>query len=413
MQTTLLALGLILLASLSCTAQTDQTWMDLDGANDFLDLGTDPILAGRSEFTVEMRMHFDDPTGEYTIIGQRTSDANRTFVIQRWSGALYILFDGSNYASCPFEPCTGEVYHLAAAYDGNGGENGDRLRLYINGMVQILAFTGTIPSTTLVTSPTANLVLGCEHNGAATQLQFLDGQFGEICFWDHAMTSGVVQGRVEPEVIGTEFGLLEYFHFGEGVAGGNNTGITSFVGGHGMSSIQPTNLAMNGAASNFTGAPALPGAIDVSTSVNGNVITANATGATYQWLDCNNGFAHIPGATSHSYTATASGNFAVLITEGACSDTSACVELLTTDIATEQANRWMIYPNPVEDQLIIDLAGNGGNVSFSIVDPTGRVVRNGHVIGKAIIEVPDLTPGIYVLQIGMGNMRGVKVFEKK
>jgi hypothetical protein len=413
MKPTLLTLGFVLLASLSSLAQADETWMDLDGVNDYLDLGTDPILAGKANLTVEMRMHFDDPTGEYTIIGQRTSDLNRTFVIQRWAGALYILFDGSNYASCSFEPCPAEPYHLAATYHGTGVTNADRLQFYVNGVAQTLTYTGTIPSITPVTSPAANLVLGCEHNGAGAQLQFLDGQFGELCIWDHVLSPADISARVVPEVIGNEGGLLEYFHFADGVAGGNNMGITSFEGGIGVSTIAPTNLAMNGGTSNFTGAPALTGAVDVSVSVAGHVITANATGATYQWLDCDDGFAPIPGATAQSYATPAIGNYAVLVSAGSCADTSACVEILVTGIATEQADPWRIYPNPVTDELIIDLEGNGTKRRFAILDPLGRVVRQGNVTGRTIIQVADLAPGMYVLELGTGSARGVKVFEKR
>jgi hypothetical protein len=412
MKTTLLFTAALLLASLSSKAQTDQTWMDLDGVNDYLDLGTDPVLAGKTQFTLEMRMHFDNSAGEYTIIGQRTSDANRTLVIQRWAGALYILFDGINYASCPFEACTTERSHLAAVYDGTGATNTDRLKFYINGVAQTLTYTGTIPATTLVTSPAADLVLGCENNGPGTQLQFLDGQFGEVCIWDHALTPAEITGRVIPEVAGTESGLMEYFHFDNGVPGGDNTGITSFAGGNDVSTIVPTNMAMTGTASNFTGSPVLTGTVDVSVSVAGNVLTANATGAAYQWLDCDNGLAPIPGATSQSYTALESGNYAVLVTAGLCANVSECVEVLSTGIAAEQASRWIIYPNPVADELTIELGGKGEAQPFDIMDPMGRLIRKGNVNGRATIEVPDLAPGIYLLRIGTGSARSVKVFEK-
>lgn len=412
MRTALLSSAFVLLTSLSVSAQADQTWIDLDGTDDFLDLGTDAIIAGRSTFTVEMRMHFDSSEGEYTIIGQRTSDANRTFVIQRWSGALYILFDGSNYASCAFAPCASEEYMLSVVYDGSGAANSDRLQCYLNGAPQTLAFTGTIPATTLVTSPAADLVLGCEHNGPDTQLQFLDGQFGEVRFWDHALSAAEISGGLGAETAGTEPGLTEYFHFADGVPAGDNTAITSFAGGNGVSTITPMHLAMTGAGSNFEGAPALAGAIDVSVTVTGHVIAANLMGATYQWLDCDNNFAHIPSAVSRSYAALSDGSYAVQITEGACSDTSECVEIITAGIATQGADRRNMYPNPATNELIVELGVTRTSLPFAILDPRGRVVRNGSVIGKAIIPVADLAPGVYLLQLGTGGARSVKVFEK-
>ncbi len=68
-----------------------------------------------------------------------------------------------------------------------------------------------------------------------------------------------------------------------------------------------------------------PCVIDNSTITNGNAITANQTGATYQWIDCND-TTLIPGATNASYAA-ANGNYAVIITLGSCSDTSDCVSI--------------------------------------------------------------------------------------
>jgi hypothetical protein len=46
------------------------------------------------------------------------------------------------------------------------------------------------------------------------------------------------------------------------------------------------------------------------------------------------------------------------------------------------------------------------------MDPMGRLIRKGNVNGRATIEVPDLAPGIYLLRIGTGSARSVKVFEK-
>ena len=45
-----------------------------------------------------------------------------------------------------------------------------------------------------------------------------------------------------------------------------------------------------------------------------------------QWIDCNNG-QPVAGATSQSFAATTPGTYAVIVTDGACSDTSECFEL--------------------------------------------------------------------------------------
>jgi hypothetical protein len=67
------------------------------------------------------------------------------------------------------------------------------------------------------------------------------------------------------------------------------------------------------------------GVIAVNTTVTqtGSVLTANATGATYQWVDCN-GFTPLAGQTYQSFTATSPGSYAVIVTQNDCADTSTC-----------------------------------------------------------------------------------------
>jgi len=56
----------------------------------------------------------------------------------------------------------------------------------------------------------------------------------------------------------------------------------------------------------------------------GNTLNATQAGAAYQWIDCDNGNAPISGATSQSFTATTSGNYAVEIDLNGCTTTSSC-----------------------------------------------------------------------------------------
>lgn len=380
------------------SAQSDKTWIDLDGNNDFLDLGTDNLLAGKTQFTVEMRVHFDSNTGDYTLIGQRTLDNNRTIVLQRWAGAFYLFLSNGNWGTCSFIPCVATVYHIAIVFDGNGISSSDRLKLYINGALQTLEFNGIIDIVSYTTSPPANLVLGCEHNGPSTQLQFVNGQLGEWCAWDHPLTASEISNRVNHEVTGTENGLLEYFHFDNGSPDGNNTGLTSFEGGKGVCTITPVNMAMNGASSNFTGPP-------VDVTVEDNVITSNLNGATYQWLDCNNDFAIIPGATAQSFTATP-GSYAVQISDGVCTDTSDCTEINPVGIPALEMIEMNIYPNPVADQLVIERKGNKEKLTFEILTSAGQVVFRGEMIEKTIVQTSDFSPGVYIIK-----MEGRGVFE--
>ncbi len=64
--------------------------------------------------------------------------------------------------------------------------------------------------------------------------------------------------------------------------------------------------------------------VDSSVTQNGAVLTANESGANYQWLDCNNGYNPISGETNQTLNASSRGSYAVEVTKNGCSDTSAC-----------------------------------------------------------------------------------------
>lgn len=81
----------------------------------------------------------------------------------------------------------------------------------------------------------------------------------------------------------------------------------------------------------------------------GTTLTADQTGATYQWVDCSNSSA-ISGATNQSYTATVNGNYAVEVTVAGCSTTSACT--LIDFIGISELN-----PNEKQLLKIVDLTG--------------------------------------------------------
>ncbi|MCF6352989.1 MAG: T9SS type A sorting domain-containing protein, partial [Cyclobacteriaceae bacterium] len=141
--------------------------------------------------------------------------------------------------------------------------------------------------------------------------------------------------------------------------------------------------------------------VDATTSTAGLDITANQTGATYQWLDCNNGNAAITGATNATYTATANGNYAVLVTVESCSETSACVNVIITGIDKLNQSDVTIFPNPITNQFTIDVENEADDVAVTIVSIEGKIVYNIDLLGnnKMVIDASTWNNGIYFVQI--------------
>ncbi len=168
--------------------------------------------------------------------------------------------------------------------------------------------------------------------------------------------------------------------------------------------------AANGCDSTYVTNLTVLGALDLSTSVVANVITATSSTATYQWLDCDNGNAIIVGETAQSFTATASGNYAVIVTEaGTCSDTSACVNVIVTGIASNAAQVVSIYPNPSNGVFTLNISNALSNqVVISIMDIQGKIVysesdKNVSAQYNKQINLTNLAKGIYYVKLSIGS----------
>ena len=68
-----------------------------------------------------------------------------------------------------------------------------------------------------------------------------------------------------------------------------------------------------------------------------------------------------------------------------------------------------LYPNPADDEIhILNLPYNNSNTSWTLFDAMGRIIKEGKVnVGedKLEIKVKDLSPGIYIIQVGKMNGR--------
>jgi len=144
--------------------------------------------------------------------------------------------------------------------------------------------------------------------------------------------------------------------------------------------------------------------IGVTLSNFGVTISADSAADAYQWVDCDNNFAPLATEINQSFTATANGNYAVIITQGSCSDTSACTEISSVGIAPF-ANSMMIdlYPNPVSDELTIEIKGNTIATNFEILNLIGQVVFKGMMLEKTTIQTTDFATGVYLIKIKNGK----------
>ncbi len=139
------------------------------------------------------------------------------------------------------------------------------------------------------------------------------------------------------------------------------------------------------------------------------ILIAN-TAYSYQWLDCENGFAPIPGATAQMFKPEQSGMYAVIIAnQQGCVDTSGCLDVsVNTSIDGLYSSDFFIYPNPVSDQVFIRTRVPGSRVSLKLSDITGAILIQQDRLASQdmMISLEGLAAGIYMLTIDQKDCTG-------
>lgn len=144
---------------------------------------------------------------------------------------------------------------------------------------------------------------------------------------------------------------------------------------------------------------------DISTSISNQTITANNQSASYQWLDCNNGYAIIPNETDQSFTPAVNGSYAVQLTENGCTDTSACLEIADIGlIQNDFGQEFSLYPNPNRGAFSIDLGGIQQNLILTIKDLNGKTILTKTYRDSDFLNIElDKPAGVYLLLIESQN----------
>ena len=142
--------------------------------------------------------------------------------------------------------------------------------------------------------------------------------------------------------------------------------------------------------------------IDLSVSIsNGAVLTANESGATYQWLDCDNANSIISGATSQTYSPASNGSYSVIITSGNCSDTSQCATVNAVGIENIENIEFNIFPNPSNGIVSVNCS-NTNNTSLKIYNTSGKMIYS-TVFNTSITFNLNEPSGVYFIELKSSN----------
>jgi hypothetical protein len=328
--------------------------------------------------------------------------------------------------------------HLAVTFDGS------MMRLYVGGVkADSVAASGGI------TNMNEAFHIGSLPYNANPY--WLTGKVDEISLWNRALTPTEISCISQESVNAADPGCMLFYTCNQGTANGNNTSITTLDDESGHIDGVLTNFAMISTFSNFvagvsnassvahticqgdsyqfgsdvltqpgfyyTTSPLNGGCgnlqelnlfvipVDTSVSLAGETLTAGAAGAAYQWADCNNGYSVIQGETGQSFSPSADGSYALIITTGGCTDTSSCYTVTNVGMhENDFTSHLYLYPNPAGNKFSMGGLPAGNVFDLTITDALGNLLLKSTAnTGEPTVDVSDWMPGIYFVEVKSGK----------
>jgi len=135
---------------------------------------------------------------------------------------------------------------------------------------------------------------------------------------------------------------------------------------------------------------------------------ATASGYRYQWVNCDSN-QWISGAIDQTFTATANGNYSVIIFDINCDIPlafSTCLNVNSVGLEENEANHFKIYPNPTKNELIVQSDSELKWITLKDLD--GKLVQQFKVQGTYYsLLLDDLNDGVYLIEVQ--SETGIKI----
>ena len=218
--------------------------LDFDGSDDYISLPAAVYFNG--DFTIECWVYPKSFANWARIIDfGNGAGSNNVLLAYTYgtSGAPGFYVEGNQFQATQTLPLN-QWSHIAATLSGTTAT------IYING---VAAGTSTFPVPVNVTRN--NCYIGKSNWGDP----YADAVFDELRIWNTARTPAEIQSSMNTELAGNEPGLVAYYNFNQGVAGGINTSVTSLTDKTiNASNGTLNNFALSGTSGNWVnGAPLL------------------------------------------------------------------------------------------------------------------------------------------------------------
>ncbi|MEI8202224.1 MAG: T9SS type A sorting domain-containing protein [Bacteroidota bacterium] len=133
---------------------------------------------------------------------------------------------------------------------------------------------------------------------------------------------------------------------------------------------------------------------------NTNVLHSDATTGN-QWY---NQSGIIIGATAQDFTVINNSGYYDIVTLNGCSSVPS--NTIQTNVGIESINNITtisVYPNPVANELTIEMKGNTKPFGFEILNSTGQLIFKDNMTEKTVVQTTNFAKGIYLIKLENGK----------
>jgi hypothetical protein len=172
----------------------------------------------------------------------------------------------------------------------------------------------------------------------------------------------------------------------------NNTATHTLTNMAGCDSVVTLNLTINNVS-------------DLTTTLSDITVTANNANASYVWVDCDNNFAPISGEMGQSFMPAENGNYAVVLSENGCVDTSDCIAVTTVGIIENTlTENFVIYPNPTNGQVNIVFENIQEELNVSLHSVSGQLLETQTFKNSSTVTFEiEGAAGVYFLKLNCND----------
>lgn len=128
----------------------------------------------------------------------------------------------------------------------------------------------------------------------------------------------------------------------------------------------------------------------------GNGTITSSTGTSYQWINCTD-YTAIVGETSQEFVPSVNGSYAVIVTDGNCTDTSNCETIAHLSIKDVMTSTIALFPNPTASIVYVTMEAQQGLAE--VCDMNGKVLQVVVIKSGDPINLAEYDRGIYTINI--------------